>query len=326
MIYFDVIVRFLRTDATNCLTHKGDIILEIRQLRYFLSVAATEHLTQSAQALFITQSTLSHGLRELESELGLQLFERLGRGLRLSQAGHIFKSYAGRALQELEAGRMQLTRLNALQTGRLTVGVIPSFLNSIVPKAVERFSALYPGVTISIRDLRADPIEALLLSGELDVGIAFHPTERKEIEAEHLFSEELQLLVGPGHALAKKRSVPMKALDNLPICLLPKSFATRLMLDELFAASRVSPSIRVEMDSVGALIAACASGVLATIVPERSAQMHPAMCAIAFTRPKPLRHAGILWRRNASRSPAALAFVSLVKEGERAVLNHSKRR
>jgi LysR family transcriptional regulator, cyn operon transcriptional activator len=300
--------------------------MELRQLRYFLSVASTEHLTQSAQALFITQSTLSHGLRELESELGLELFDRVGRGLRLSQAGQIFKGYAARALQEIEAGRMQLTRLNALQSGHLTVGVIPSFLNSIIPRAVERFSELYPGVSIAIRDLRADPIETLLISGELDVGIAFHPTARSDIQAEHLFSEELQLLVCPTHSLAKRTTVSLKQLEGLPICLLPKSFATRLRLDELFHAANVSPSVRVEMDSVGALIAACTSGVLATIVPERSARLHPKMLAIPFTRPKPLRHAGVLWRRNASRSPAALAFVNLIIEGERTDVVRDQRR
>ena len=73
--------------------------MELRQIRYFLSVAETEHLTQSAEALFITQSTLSHGLRQLETKLGTPLFDRLGRGLKLSQAGVAFRSYAARALQ-----------------------------------------------------------------------------------------------------------------------------------------------------------------------------------------------------------------------------------
>ena len=87
--------------------------MEIRQLRYFLDIAETEHLTQSAQNLFVTQSTLSHGLRQLEEELDVQLFVRLGRGLRLSQAGMEFRAYASRALQEVEAGRMALADLPA---------------------------------------------------------------------------------------------------------------------------------------------------------------------------------------------------------------------
>ena len=94
--------------------------MEIRQLRYFLDIAQTEHLTDSARNLFVTQSTLSHGLRQLEDELGMQLFERVGRGLRLSQAGQVFRQYAERALREVEAGRSMLADISGLNTGTLT--------------------------------------------------------------------------------------------------------------------------------------------------------------------------------------------------------------
>ena len=156
--------------------------MEIRQLRYFLDIAQTEHLTQSAQNLFVTQSTLSHGLRQLEQELDIQLFDRLGRGLRLSQAGAAFRVHAARALQEIEAGRMALADMTGLQSGMLTVGVIPTFLHTLVPAAVAAFSMAYPKVNIVVRDLRAGPIEEQLVEGLLDVGIAFHPTQREEIE------------------------------------------------------------------------------------------------------------------------------------------------
>ncbi|MDO8769685.1 MAG: transcriptional regulator CynR [Burkholderiaceae bacterium] len=287
--------------------------MELRQLRYFLCVSETEHLTQAAHAMFVTQSTLSHGLRQLETELGVTLFDRVGRGLKISQAGLLFKGYVGRAVQEIEAGRMELSRLNGLQAGTLTVGVIPTFMNSLVPTAVAYFSEKYPGIKVSIRDLRADLIEELLMAGQLDVGIAFHPTEREEIDTTHLFTEKMQLLVGKNHPLAGKRSVSMKTLKNMPLCLLPRSFATRRMLDESFKMAGLSPLVRVEMESVGALIAACASGLLATIVPERAARESGHMHAITLTDPQPARHAGVLWRKGASRSVAAQAFVAMLQ-------------
>jgi len=289
--------------------------MELRQLRYFLSVAETEHLTQSASTLFVTQSTLSHGLRQLEDELGVPLFERVGRGLKISQAGLAFKGYVGRAVQELEAGRMALGQINALQAGNLTVGVISTFLDSLVPAAVAQFSEMYPGIKVAVRDLRAGAIEELLVVGQLDVGIAFHPAARDDIEAEHLFTERLQLLVNADHRLARRRTLPMRQLHNVPLCLLPRSFTTRRMLDDAFKVAGVLPLIRVEMESVGALMAACASGHLATIVPERAARVSKGMQAIALTDPQPARHAGILWRKGASRSAAALAFARLLQPG-----------
>ena len=144
--------------------------MEIRQLRYFLDIAQTEHLTQSAQNLFVTQSTLSHGLRQLEQELNVTLFDRLGRGLKLSQAGAEFRVYATRALKEIEAGRMALADLSGLQSGKLTVGAFPTFLNTVVPATVAAVSQAHPGVMVEVRDLRAGSIETLLLRGELGAG------------------------------------------------------------------------------------------------------------------------------------------------------------
>jgi transcriptional regulator, LysR family len=141
MIYLELIIRLHRTK-------KGATFMEMRQLRYFLDIAQTEHLTQSAQNLFVTQSTLSHGLRQLEQELEIQLFDRLGRGLRLSQAGAAFRVHAARALQEIEAGRMALADMTGLQSGALTVGVIPPFCTPWCRPRWRRSAWLIPGSTL----------------------------------------------------------------------------------------------------------------------------------------------------------------------------------
>jgi LysR family transcriptional regulator, cyn operon transcriptional activator len=291
--------------------------MEIRQLRYFLDIAQTEHLTLSAQNLFLTQSTLSHGLRQLEDELGVKLFDRVGRGLKLSQAGTLFRTYVGRALQEIEAGRMALTEMAGLQSGTLTVGVIPTFLNTLVPATVAAFSAAYPKVRVIVRDLRADPIEELLIAGELDVGIAFHPTEREEIEAEPLFEERMLLVVGLSHPLARRKTLALKALAEVPLALLTRSFATRRLIDDAFRVAHVTPTIRVEMESVESLLAVCRSGVLASILPERAAEQASDVRRIFLVSPQPVRRAGVLWRKGASRSAAAQEFVALLRPAVR---------
>jgi LysR family cyn operon transcriptional activator len=291
---------------------KYDERVEIRQLRYFLDIAQTEHLTQSAQNLFVTQSTLSHGLRQLEQELGVTLFDRLGRGLKLSQAGTEFRVYATRALKEIEAGRMALADLGGLQSGKLTVGAFPTFLNTVVPATVAAFSQAHPGVMVEVRDLRAGAIEELLLRGELDLGIAFHPTEHDEIDTEPLFDEQMLLVVRQLHPLAGQRSLVVKGLAGIPLALLPRSFATRRLIDASLRQASVVPTVRVEMDSVESLLGVCRHSDLASIVPERAARQAPDLHAIVLTEPQLVRHAGILWRRGASRSAAARAFAALL--------------
>jgi len=287
--------------------------MEIRQLRYFLDIAQTEHLTQSAQNLFVTQSTLSHGLRQLEEELDTALFDRLGRGLKLSQAGAEFRAYATRALKEIEAGRMALADLSGLQSGRLTIGAIPTFLNTVLPATVAAFCERYPKVQLEVRDLRAGPIEDQLMSGELDLGIAFHPTRHGEIETEPLFEERMMVVLRKTDPQARGQHITLKRAAQLPMALLPRSFATRRMLDEKFRQAGAEPQVRVEMESVEALLGVCRHGPLATIVPERAAQQMPDLHAMALTAPEVVRHAGLLWRRSASRSVAAREFATLLR-------------
>lgn len=301
---FDIIERYLND------INPG---MEIRQLRYFLDIADTEHLTQSAQNLFVTQSTLSHGLRQLEQELGVALFDRLGRGLKLSQAGAEFRVYARRALQEIEAGRMALADLGGLQSGQLKVGAFPTFLNTVVPATVAAFSRAYPKVKVEVQDLRAGTIEQQLLDGELDLGIAFHPAQSDDIEAEVLFDERLLLVVGPRHPLADRAGLELAGLAGVPLALLPRNFATRRLIDDRLRQAGVAPLVRVELDSVESLLGVCRYGDLASIVPERAARQAPDLHAIALVEPEILRHAGILWRRGASRSAAAREFAALLR-------------
>ena len=208
---------------------------------------------------------------------------------------------------------MALSELSGLQSGRLTVGAIHTFLNTVVPVTVGAFSRDYPGVVIEVRELRAGPIEEQLRSGELDLGIAFHPTTHAEIETEPLFDERLLLVVAPAHPLAARRSLALKALAGVPLALLPRSFATRRLVDAGLHEAGVEATVRIEMASVESLLVVCRHSDLASIVPERAARLAPDLHAIALTAPEVVRHAGILWRRGASRSAAAREFAARLR-------------
>ncbi|MBO9514843.1 MAG: transcriptional regulator CynR [Variovorax sp.] len=294
--------------------------MELRQLRYFVDLAKTEHLTTSAKNLFVTQSTLSHGLRQLEDELGMVLFDRIGRGLKLSQAGVVFRNHAERALHELEAGRMALADLSELQTGSLTLGVIPTFLNTLVAPAVAAFTRAYPRVAIEVRELLARPVEQGLLDGTLDLGVSFHPPQSADLEALPLFDERMMLLVNPSHPLATRRTMAVKALADVPLALLPRSFYTRGLIDDGLRSAGVAPLLRVEMGSVESLIALCRWGDMATIVPERAAQQATDMVAIHLISPQLIRTAGLLFRRGTQYSAAAREFAAHLAPAARASL------
>ncbi len=287
--------------------------MEIRQLRYFLKLCETEHLTRSAGQLSVTQSTLSHGLRQLEEEIGVQLFDRIGRGLRLSQAGHTFRDYASRALQEIENGRMALDDLAALRAGVISVGVIPSYMTTLLPSAIACFHAAHPAMKVVARDLPADLIRTELAAGRLDLGISFDDPERHEpLTAQPLFSESLQLMVPPGHALAACRKVPLVRLHGLPCILQPRAFVTRRLLDAALREQHSAPEVLMELDSVMALLATARATGLATVVPERAALHADGLQRVLLRDPEPQRRAVILTRATTPPGRATLAFVHAV--------------
>lgn len=289
--------------------------MEIRQLKYFLEITKTGHLTTAAKQLFVTQSTLSHGLRQIEEELGVPLFDRVGRGLKLSEAGEIFRVYAARALQELEAGRMALEGLANMQSGTLTVGIIPTFLHTLVPAVVAEFNRLYPKIQLVFRELLAPEIEALLLSGDLNLGLAFDRRGVEGMDSEPVFEEEMLFVAHQGHSLAQTKSLNLKQLQDVPLVLLSQRFATRRIVEQHFQAQGVKPRVSVEMESVYALIEACRySQELACIVPDRAAHQHAqGMCQIPVY-PTIRRTASLLWNASTSRSPAAQAFAHLLQQ------------
>jgi LysR family transcriptional regulator, cyn operon transcriptional activator len=289
--------------------------MDFKQIRYFLKLAETEHLTRAAESLNITQSTLSHGLAQLEQDLGVTLFDRIGRGLKISQAGESFKTHAARSLQEIEAGKQELAALKNLQLGTLRIGVIPTFMDLFLPKIVARFSQNFPNVKLRLHILRADDIEQQLSEGQLDVGIAFYPTKRDDIETEHLLGEELKLVMSKNNQLISGNSLAFKDLEKLTLCLLPATYATRRQIDKICDSLSIKPMVKVEMESVAALIEVCKESDLMTIVPERATYHHKDIKSITLLDPTPMRKTGLLWRKNGPRLPLALAFKELLQSG-----------
>ena len=197
----------------------------------------------------------------------------------------VFRNYAERALHEVEAGRMALADLSELQTGTLTIGVIPTFLNTLVAPAVAAFMRAYPKVNVVVIELLAPPVEQGLLDGSLDLGVSFHPPQRAELDALPLFDERMMLLVNPSHPLAGRRTLSVKSLAGVPLALLPRTFYTRSLIEDGLRTAGVTPLLRAEMGSVESLIALCRWGDMATIVPERAAQQATDMVAIHLVAP-----------------------------------------
>ncbi|CAM2183868.1 LysR family transcriptional regulator, cyn operon transcriptional activator [Burkholderia cepacia] len=287
--------------------------MELRHLRYFLAIVELNNLSRAAETMCVAQSTLSHALRQLEEELGIALFDRVGRGIRLTQAGRVFRDYAARTCNETIRARRALQELNELNAGTFTLGAIPIFPLSFLPRAVSSFNQQYPKVRIVVEDLLATELEEKLALGTLDLGLAFHPASRDDVESEYLFTERLVLAVGRSHPFAQRRRVQWKALDSIPLALLTPKFSTRTLIDEAFKTAGVQSRVVVEMDTTESLLAVAAEGQLATIVPERAGSGFERVNLIPVTHPELSRKLGLLWPKGTGRTRAATTFADVLK-------------
>jgi LysR family cyn operon transcriptional activator len=282
--------------------------MELRHLRYFVAIADAPSMASAAQTVHVTQSTLSHQLAQLEEELGCLLFERLGRQLRLSDAGTAFLAHARGVLAQVDEGKRAVAVTRSGASGTLKVGVIHSFVTGLMPQVCSACLRRYPDLRLQIFELTGPEIEAQVAAGSLDTGVGFYPPLNDGVLGEKLFDDELVLAVPRRHPLAGRRSIRFAQLREVALAMMSPRFATRRILDNYFQRAGLRPNIVVEIDSVDALQKLVEMGAAAAFLPRRMTPTSRHLQLLEVIDPRPVRAAGLVWRRTAYRSSSALAF------------------
>ena len=196
----------------------GPIRMEMHQLRYFAKVADLGNVTRAAEACFVSQPSLSQQLAKLERELGQPLFERLGRGVRLTEAGRLFKRYCDQILSLTEDARTRVA--DDPDSGRIVLAAIPTVAPYFLPGVLTRFAKLAPRVRIEIREDTTANIVRQLADGDIEMAILALPLQADHLHAQPLFTEELMAVLPAEHPLAKKPRLGLKDLADEPFVVL----------------------------------------------------------------------------------------------------------
>ncbi|MFD7538557.1 transcriptional regulator CynR [Streptomyces sp. NPDC059819] len=289
---------------------------ELRHLRYLLAVAEHGTFTRAAEELRISQPTLSQQIKQLERTVGVQLLDRSGRAVRLTDAGETYAHYARRALRDLAAAERAVLDVADLSRGSLRLAVTPTFTAYLVGPLVAELHTRHPRIVLDVRELAQDRIEAALLADELDLGIAFAGPHLPGIQAAALYTETLGLVVGAPAAPAETLAVG--DLAERQLALLSGDFATRGHIDDYLGQHRVTPRIAVEANSLQALTEIVRRTPLATVLPDAVTHEHPDLAPVALDPPLPARTVALLRRESAYRSAAAREFTRLTQDFVRA--------
>ena len=184
------------------------------QIEAFLEVARRQNLSRAAEALFVSQPTLTARLQSLESSLGERLFVRTRRGMRLTEAGETFLPFAEHAVAALADGRERLDELRRGVAGRLVLGAPPTVSTYTLPDLLAHFSAAYPKVRLAVKTGTSEEILEMVLHDQVQLGI-IRSLAHQEIESVPLYADALVLIAGPGHRLAGARTGGQARLADL---------------------------------------------------------------------------------------------------------------
>ncbi|MEJ2644568.1 MAG: LysR substrate-binding domain-containing protein [Gammaproteobacteria bacterium] len=296
--------------------------MELRQLRYLIAIAETGNVRRAAARVHISQPALSQQIRKLEGELGTPVLERHGRGARLTPAAEVMVQFGYRILREVDDAHTAVRELTDLTHGHVHVGTLQALNTDLLPRAIAGLIGAWPGIRVAVSELSAQEIETGVRDGALDFGVTFTPVSQAAqslLEAEPLFDEELALVVGPRHPLQGRRTATVRTLERVPLALLPPRFAVRVLWDEAAAEAGVTPSVRVESDTITSLLAIVRETELATVLPalSLSPQQLSTLSVISLQRPTPVRPVGLIWRKGGYRSHASQALADRLLPGSR---------
>jgi LysR family cyn operon transcriptional activator len=294
-------------------------LVSSRAIRYLVAVAELRSFTRAAEMLYVSQPSLSQQIKQLEDALDVQLIDRSGRTVRLTDAGEIYVRYARRAIVELDAGKRAVLQLQDLTRGSLKLGVTPitEFLSAPL---LESFSCRYPGIDVSTVEMSQSDIEAAVAEDRLDLGVAFTnalsiESHSNTIETHVLFIETLHLAVSKNHALAQQDS-PLNGeiLEQIPLVFLNTKFALRRLVDLYCLEHSITPRIAVETNSLSVIMEMVRLGRVATVLPQAIACAHEWLHPLMLLPELPHHTITMICRRGAYKSPACIAFADLAAE------------
>lgn len=243
--------------------------LELRQLIYFKEVAKREHISDAALSLHVAQSAISRQISNLEQELGIQLFDRIGRNIKLTSIGKDFLTHVDRALAELDYGvEMVNTYLNP-EKGIIRIGFPSSFATQLLPSVISAFRKKHPDVKFQLRQGNYHFLVNAVK--ERDINLSFIgplPNQDTDLQSTELFTEKFSLLVPHQHRLAKQPFIHLAELKNEPFILFPDDFVLHQTVVSACKSVGFQPqisSIGEDLDAIKGLVAA---GLGITILPE----------------------------------------------------------
>lgn len=284
--------------------------MNLNHLHYFRVLAKTEHYTQAAKELSITQPSLSHAISALERDLGTYLFEKQGRNVRLTKYGRFFLEYVDNALDQLDIGEKKLRNLTSSSSGAIDLGFIYTLGAHVMPNLIKDFlnNEQYKNISFSLFQGTTKNIIAGLKNEKFDLGFCSIVENEPEVDFIPILEEELVLIVSHNHELASLDSIDLKDMENYPFIFFNKESGIRPLIDSLFNKVNVTPKVICEVEEDSAVLGLVSVNYGIAIIPNISLIKSFDVKILRITNPIIKRYIYLAYMKNKYISPSANQF------------------
>jgi len=300
--------------------------MELRQLEYFAAVCKEMHFSRAAEQLCTTQSNLSQQIKFLENELGLPLFDRIGKRIALTEAGRILLEQCHLVFERLDYARGAIADLKRMEGGRLDIGILPGDGDLLFDALLVDFHRAYP--KISIRVTETLDVYEQVLEGTRDLGVTTTPSKPDDrIAVIPLFHEEFALAIRADHPLAKSKAVPFEQLRQLKLVLFGPEHQMTKVIQGCCQDRGISLDNPIVTSTLSSLLSLVEQGVGASILPRLLLDYldRDAIATVKLLQPTPSQDICILYRTDKYMGQAAKLFIAELQDFLRGVMERSAR-
>lgn len=287
--------------------------MELRQLKYYIKVAETLSFSEAAKALYVTQSTLSQQIKQLENELGTLLFARSSHSVSLTEAGKEMLPYAKDAVNAADLCMIRIADINDMSLGTLNIGVTYSF-SPILTETLITFRKSYPRIKLNIFYKPMAELMDMLKERKVDFVLAFRPAGTLEgVESHTLFQNYLAAIVGQGHPLWDKEKVTLDELQKYDLALPAKGLQARNAFDTASASCK-DLRIRIELNEVNILLDIIRQTTLASVLAEATIHNESGVRAIRLDFPENEMNGCVHALKDVYRKRSMQEFIRMLSE------------
>ncbi|HZQ43857.1 MAG TPA: LysR family transcriptional regulator [Acidobacteriaceae bacterium] len=289
--------------------------MEINQLRYVCAIADTGSFSRAAERCDVAQPSLSQQVLKLEEDLGAKLFDRLGRSIRITEAGRAFLPHARSILDQMEAARSSVAAKNADIRGSVAVGVIPTIAPFLMPRYTTAFAKKYPDARLRIVEATTPLLIDALRDLSVDVAILALPLRHKDLQWVPLRTEPLFAALPKNHPRASADSLALKNLRGESFVMLRDGHCFRDLSLATCTHARITPNIAFESDQFSSVLGMVAAGVGISIVPEMALDRNAGCGYVRLSDPRATRTIVAAVLRGRSFNRVQQNFLATIQNG-----------